>query len=161
LIVAALTEVLVEMDPINAYFFNENAAALIAELEDLDRAFTEVVENASRNIVVFGDRFAFHYLMASYGITAYAAFPGCSPATQASPATIAAIIEMVREQEIPVVFYTEMSTRHIALAIAGETDVELVEMHSAHNVTSAEFDAGVTFVEIMWRNVEALRSALG
>jgi len=158
--VEALTEILAELDPQNADFFRENAAAYIAELEALDQAFAEVVGQGVRHTVIFGDRFPFRYLTDAYGLHAYAAFTGCSAETQASPATIAFLIEKVQAEEIPVVFYIEFSNRLIANLIAEETGAELLELHSAHNLSAAEFAAGVTYLDIMWRNVAQLREAL-
>ena len=160
LIVRALTETLAELDPDNAYFFRGNAAAFIAELEELDRAFAYVAANATRTTVVFGDRFPFRYLTDTYGLTPFAAFTGCSAETQASPATIAFLIETVRQENIPAIFHIEFSNRLIANVIAEATGARLLELHSLHNVSHADFNAGVTYLDLMRRNVETLREAL-
>ncbi|MCL2402559.1 MAG: metal ABC transporter substrate-binding protein [Oscillospiraceae bacterium] len=160
MIVRALTDILAEMDPDNAEFFRENAEAYIAELQALDQAFAEVVAQGVRNTVIFGDRFPFRYLMDAYGLRYYAAFPGCSAETQASPATIAYLIQKVRNENIPIVFYIEFSNRMIANVIAEDTDAQLLELHSTHNVSHSDFNAGVTYLELMRRNVEQLREAL-
>jgi len=160
LIVRALTEILSELDPDNAYFFRANAAAYIAELEELDRAFADVVANAARTTVIFGDRFPFLYLTRSYGLTHFAAFSGCCVQTQASPATIAFLIETVQQENIPVVFHIEFSNRLIANVIAEATGARLLELHSLHNVSHSDFTAGVTYLDLMRRNVEMLREAL-
>jgi len=159
-IVQALTDILAELDPDNAEFFRANAAAYINQLEDLDRAFAEMVAGASRQTVVFGDRFPFRYLMDAYNLTYYAAFPGCSAETQASPATIAFLIDKVNAENIPVVFYTEFSARTIANVIVEATGARPLELHSAHNVSHADFTGGTTYLEIMHQNLEQLREAL-
>ncbi|MCL2828269.1 MAG: metal ABC transporter substrate-binding protein [Oscillospiraceae bacterium] len=160
LIVKALTETLSELDPANAEFFRENAARYIEELTALDAAFAEVVAQGVRQTVVFGDRFPFRYLMDAYGLDAHAAFIGCSAETQASPATLARLIELVEAEDIPVVFYIEFSNQLIANVIAEATGARLLEIHSAHNVSAADFAAGVTYVDLMRQNVEHLREAL-
>jgi len=160
LIVAALTDILAELDPGNADYFRQNASAFIAELEELDRAFADVVANGVRRTVVFGDRFPFRYLTDTYGLTYFAAFEGCSAQTQASPATIAFLIEKVQSENIPVVFHIEFSNQLIANVIAEATGARLLEMHSIHNVSHADFTAGVTYLSLMRSNVEALREAL-
>lgn len=160
IIVEELTSVLAGKDPANAAFFRENAAALISELRDLDRAFTEVVAAGVRNTVIFGDRFPVRYFVETYGLTHFAAFDGCCVDTHASPATIASLITRVRDENIPVVFYIELSNRAIANTIAAETGARLLEFHSVHNVSHADFNAGVTYVDLMRRNVEHLREAL-
>jgi len=149
-----------ELDPANADFFRANAEAYIAELEEVDRAFAEVVASAERDIVIFGDRFPFRYLMDAYGLRYYAAFTGCSVETQASPATIAFLIDQVNAEDIPVVLHIEFSNRLIANVISEATGARLLEMHSAHNVSHADFNAGVTYLDIAWANVEILREAL-
>ena len=159
-IVRSLAETLSELDPGNASYFRANAAAFITELEALDRAFADVVANAARTTVVFGDRFPFRYLIDTYGLTHFAAFDGCCAQTQASPATIAMLIETVREENIPVVFHIEFSNRFIANVIAEATGARLLELHSLHNVSHADFSAGVTYLDLMRRNVQALREAL-
>ena len=159
-IVQALTDVLAELDPGNADYFRANAAAYVAELEALDQAFTEVVEQGVRDTVIFADRFPFRYLMDAYGLHAYAAFPGCSADTQASPATIAALIDKVNAEDIPVVFTIEFSSGTIADVVVEDTGARVLELHSAHNVSAEDYAAGVTYLEIMLRNVEQLREAL-
>ena len=156
----SLTETLSELDPGNAYYFRANAAAFITELEALDRAFADVIANAARTTVVFGDRFPFRYLVDTYGLTHFAAFEGCCAQTQANPATIALLIETVRQENIPVVFHIEFSNRFIANVIAEATGARLLELHSLHNVSHADFTAGVTYLDLMRRNVQALREAL-
>jgi len=119
-----------------------------------------VVDQAVRHTIVFGDRFPFRYLAHEYGLTYFAAFPGCSTETQASPATIAQLITLVREEQIPVIFTIEFSNRQMANVISEETGARQLELHSAHNLSHADFNAGVTYLDLMWRNVEHLREAL-
>ena len=159
-IVLVITEILAEMDSYNAEYFRANAVAYIQELEALDQAFRQMVHEAARHTVVFGDRFPFRYLTELYGLHHYAAFIGCSSETQASPATVAFLIEKVQEENIPVVFYIEFSDRLIANVIAEAAGARLLELHSIHNVSHADFEAGVTYLELMTRNLEQLREAL-
>jgi len=110
--------------------------------------------------MVFGDRFPFRYLVDTYGLTAYAAFDGCSAETQASPATIAYLINKVQDENLPFIFYIEFSNRLITNVISEATGAEQLELHSTHNVSHADFNAGITYLDLMWRNVETIRKAL-
>ncbi|MCL2422120.1 MAG: metal ABC transporter substrate-binding protein [Defluviitaleaceae bacterium] len=160
MITSTLTDVLAETDPANADYFRANAYAFIQELGALDQAMAQMTANSIRNTVVFGDRFPFIYLTESFHLNHYSAFVGCSSETQASPATVAFLIEKVRDEHIPVVFYIEFSDQSIANVIAEATGARTLELHSAHNVSQADFDAGITYLEIMYRNMEHLREAL-
>jgi len=159
-IVQQLAWILIELDPDNSEYYFENSMAFIQELRELDAAFAEVAASGVRSTVVFADRFPFRYLMDSYGIDYFAAFPGCSSETQASPATIAFLIDKVKADNIPIVFHVEFSSRSIANVVAQATGARLLELHSTHNVSHADFTGGVTYLDIMNRNLEQLREAL-
>jgi len=158
--VESLAQTLSYLDPDNAYFYLENATAYILELMALDRSITEVVSHGTRTFVAFGDRFPFRHLAAHYGLTYIAAFDGCSSETQVSPVRVASIIEAVQSNGLPVVFYIEFSNRDIANVIVEATGARPLELHSVHNVSPSDFTAGVTYLELMTRNVERLREAL-
>ena len=160
LITQALTHTLATLDPANAEYFHSNAANFIQALEALDTAFHNLVAEAYRHTLIFGDRFPFLYFTEHYGLHAYAAFPGCATETYVSPATVAYLIDKVESQEIPVVFYIELSNRAVANIIAEATGATLLELHSAHNVSHSDFVAGLTYLQIMERNLEHLRKAL-
>jgi len=160
LIVRALTELLSTADPANAAFFRQNAAAYIRQLEQLDAAFTEVVAGARRRTIVFGDRFPFRYFANDYGLTWHAAFDGCSTETEPSAATVAFLINTIRAERIPVVFHIELSNERMADTISRETGARKRLLHSVHNVSRNDFNAGLGYLELMRRNVDALREAL-
>ncbi|MCL1843383.1 MAG: metal ABC transporter substrate-binding protein [Defluviitaleaceae bacterium] len=160
LIVQGLTEVLAEADPANAEYFRANAAEFISLLQEIDAEFTQITADAVRTTIIFGDRFPFRYFADTYGLTAYAAFTGCSAETQASPATIAFLINKVNDENIPFVFHIEFSNLLIANVIAEATGARLLELHSAHNVSHADFNAGVTYIDLMRRNAISLREGL-
>ncbi len=159
-IVDALTSVLSELDSENAEIFAVNAAAYTAKLAEVDAAYQAIVDNAVRKVIVVGDRFPLRYLADAYGLTYYAAFSGCSTDTEASAGTIAFLIDVVKSEKIPVVFYIEFSNQKIANAIAEASGVVTREIHSGHNVSKQDFQAGVTLVDLMLRNMDGLKEAL-
>lgn len=159
-IATAIASVMMDKDAANATAFEANLVAFISELQAIDTAFREVVEGAARKTVLFGDRFPFRYLADAYGLDYYAAFTGCSTSTDASAGTIAFLIDKTKEENLPVVFKIELSNGLIANTIAESTGAKVLELHSAHNLTKADFDAGVTYLDVMRRNVEQLREAL-
>ena len=61
---------------------------------------------------------------------------------------------------IPVVLYIELSAHRIADTICEATGAKPMLLHSAHNVTAAEFEAGATYVSLMRANLDTLRAAL-
>ena len=159
-IVRGITDVLCEIDTENAALLRENSDAFCAELGELDKQFQAVVDGAKRKIIVFGDRFPFRYFADAYGLTYFAAFPGCSTDTEPSAATVAFLINKIREEKIPVVFHIELSNERMADTIAEETGAKKLLLHACHNITKKDFDSGVTFLEIQLANVPRLKEAL-
>ena len=160
LIVEAITALLCEADPANAAFYGQNAVTYIGLLEELDSAFAEVVSGAKRNTIVFADRFPFRYFADTYGLSYFAAFPGCSTETEPSAATVAFLIDKIKAERIPVVFHIELSNERMANTISGETGAKKLLLHSCHNITKRDFDSGLSYIEIMRGNIANLREAL-
>jgi zinc transport system substrate-binding protein len=160
LIVRAITELLCEADEDNAASYRQNAAAYIGLLDELDAAFAEVAAGARRDTIVFADRFPFRYFADAYGLTYFAAFPGCSTETEPSASTVAFLIDKIRAENIPVVFHIELSNERMADTVSEETGAKKLLLHSCHNITKRDFDSGLGYLEIMRRNVETLKEAL-
>ncbi len=159
-IVQKLCDNLVEIDPANAGDYKQNTKDYIAQLEDLDQQFQDVVDSAKRKEIIVGDRFPFRYFVDEYGLTYYAAFPGCSTDTEASAATIAFLTDKVKEDEIPVVFHIELSNEKICDSICEETGAKSELLNAVHNVTKKDFESGVTYMDLMEHNVDVLKEAL-
>lgn len=159
-IVEGLRDKLCEMDEKNADVYKQNAADYITKLEDLDKQFTEVTSNAARKEIVVADRFPFRYFADAYGLTYYAAYPGCSTQTGASAETISFLIDKVREDKIPIVFHMELSSESMADTICKETGAKKAQLNAVHNVSKEDFEKGIGYVELMQQNVEVLKKAL-
>ena len=64
------------------------------------------------------------------------------------------------ENKIPVVFYTEFSNQKVANTICESTNAKPMLLHSCHNVSKTDFDAGITYYDLMKQNLNALKEAL-
>ena len=159
-IVEKLRDALIAVDPENAGDYTQNAADYIDRLNRLDQEFQETVDTAKRHTILLGDRFPFRYLADAYGLDYYAAFPGCSSESEASAKTIAFLIDKVKEEKIPVVFPIELSNEKMTDSICEATGATKLQLHSCHNVTRDDFEQGITYLDLMERNVQALKEAL-
>jgi zinc transport system substrate-binding protein len=159
-IVEGLTDALCALLPDEADAMRANADAYKIELQTLDSAFHAVMDGAKRRTVVFAERFPFRYLCDELGLRYYAALPGCSSNEEVSLSTVSFLIERVREEQLPGVFYIEFSDQRIANTIADATGCDTWQLHSCHNVSREDFDAGVTYLDLMRQNLENLRKAV-
>ncbi|MDR1363529.1 MAG: metal ABC transporter substrate-binding protein [Spirochaetaceae bacterium] len=158
--ITAITDGLCEKDNANAPYYRQNAETYLAKLNKLDAEFQSIVDNAKRKTIVFGDRFPFRYFADAYGLSYFAAFPGCSTETEPSAATVAFLINKMKAEKIPVVFHIELSNEKMADIIAEETGAKKRLLHAVHNISKRDFERGVTYLELMTLNEEALREAL-
>lgn len=156
----AIGEAFISADSANADYYSQSLASYLAELEALDKDFQEAVDNAERKTLIFGDRFPFRYFVESYGLDYYAAFPGCSTETDVSASVMSFLINKVKEENIPVVYYIEFSARKIADTICEETGAEALLFHSCHTVSKEDFENGTTYVSLMRENLENLKKGL-
>lgn len=141
--------------------FDACADEYIAKINDLDSRFSELLSGEERYFV-FGDRFPLLYFFREYSLNYYAAFPGCGSEVEPSAGTIAFLTEKLKsEQTVGTVFYIELSNHKLADVLAEETGLPTAEFHTCHNIAAADFEAGETYVSLMERNYNTLKSALG
>ncbi len=155
-----IADTLIQMDPANRSRYENGRDACLRELEQIHQGFLDVAAKRQRNMIIVGDKFPFRYLADEYGFFYRAAFSGCSTDTEPSARTIAYLIDKVREEGIPAVYYLELSSHRVTEIIGEETGAEPLLLHSCHNVTRREFDAGITYVELMRQNIENIRKGL-
>lgn len=93
----ALCDKLCELDPDNANEYMLNYEVYNAKLMELDIDIRTTVMNGARKTLVFADRFPMRYFTREYGLTYYAAYPGCASQTEPSAKTVAFLIDHVRE----------------------------------------------------------------
>ncbi len=159
-IVRNMEQAIETMDPADKSIYNRNAETYIKQIQDLDAQFKDVVSHSRRKEIIVADRFPFRYFCEEYGLTYYAAFPGCSTDTEPSAKTVAFLTDKVKQDGIPVVFHIELSNEQMSDSIAEATGAKSELLNAIHNVSDEEFKKGATYVSLMKHNVEALKEAL-
>ena len=143
--------------------FRSNAETYIGKLEALDEEYQKMVEQASTQTVLFGDRFPFRYLVDDYGVDYYAAFAGCSAETEASFETVTFLADKMDELKLPAVLTLENYDQQIAQTIIQSTssqNAQILAMDSMQSVTSNDTADGYTYIDAMKSNLEVLSQAL-
>ena len=156
----AIAKALCEIDPEHKDSYISNFEAYKAELLALDAEIKFIVSGGKRTEIVFGDRFPLIYFTKAYGLTYHSAFPGCAADTEPSAATLASLISKVKADCIPVVFHLELSTGNIADTICEETGAKKLCFNACENISKNNFEAGVTYLDLMRHNANVLREAL-
>lgn len=163
LLCPVLAEKLAQVDAEHAETYRANCAAYAKQLDELDAAFEQAVSEAPGRTVLFADRYPFLYLIKDYGLTAYAAFSGCSAETEASFDMISFLVGKLDGLGLKHILVLEGSTCRIANTIISESaakDADILEMDSMQSVTPKQISAGTNYLAIMQKNLEVLKQAL-
>ncbi len=158
-----LSDRLCELDPEHSAAYQENAAAYLEQLDELDGAYQAAVSAADRNTLLFADRFPFRYLCDDYGLSYYAAFPGCSAESEASFETVVFLVDKVDELGLSCILTIDGSDQKVAqtvLSTAQAEDVQILTLDSMQSTTLEDAETGVSYLSIMEDNLTALTQAL-
>lgn len=162
-LVQSISDSVQSIDSDNAEVYQNNTAAYIEKLNELDEKYKATVQDASFHTLLFGDRFPFRYLVDDYGIDYYAAFVGCSAETEASFETVTFLAQKVDELGLPAVMTIEGTDHRIAETIVQSTQAnnqQILTMDSMQSTTSGDVGNGVTYLSVMENNLSVLEDAL-
>ena len=159
-LIEAIRDKLASLESDKSEQYVENARNYLARIKDIDENFRSVVMAAPTKTLIFGDRFPFRYFVDEYGLDYYAAFPGCSDQTEASSSTVAFLVNKAKETGAKAIFKIELTNGQLAKTIAEESGAKVYELNAAHNISSEDFEKGITYANIMERNVGTLKEAL-
>lgn len=159
----AIADKICDIDPDNADTYTANLEAYVEQLDALDAQYEEVCSSASRDTLLFADRFPFRYMVEDYGLSYYAAFSGCSAESEASFDTIVFLADKVNELDLDVILIIENGSTDIAEAVrntSDDADQEILILDSMQSVTAADIESGASYMDIMTSNLDVLTQTL-
>ena len=163
LLCQSICDTVCEADPSHSAEYRSNLDSYEEKLGALDAEYTEMAESSASRTILVGDRFPFRYFTEDYGLKYYAAFAGCSSETEASFETVAFLSEKLKESSAPAVLVLENSDKKIARTVIGnakEPTCDILTMDSMQSVTLRQAFAGVSYINIMQKNLETLQKVL-
>ncbi len=152
---------LIEADPEGEAVYRENHEALIQELTDLDNAFSTLFEENKENTLYFGGKFAYSHFLRRYNVPYITAYANCSDEGEPGIRTIVTIISEMNDSGAKTIFTDEMSSGKVAEAIASETNAQVLLFHTAHNLSKSDMAKNLSYLDIMYMNMENIKTALG
>lgn len=159
----AVAEELSALDPESKDRYENNLLSYTESLRKLDTEYREAVAAGKRKTLLFADRFPFRYLTDDYGLTYYAAFSGCSAETEASFETVTFLAGKADELNLPCVLTIEGSDHRIAETVVQNTKAKnqkILTMDSLQGTTSKDVAGGASYLSLMRKNLEVLKTAL-
>lgn len=161
--VRAICDELAAADPAGKDVYTKAADDYIVQLDGLKADFTAELSACPNKTLIVADRFPFRYLADEYGLDYYAAFAGCSAETEASFETVAFLSQKLDETGAKTVFTLENSNGKIAAAVIAnskEKSAGTAALDSLQSVNSTQINNGASYISIMRKNLEALKTAL-
>lgn len=149
----ALAQRLTELDPDGAAAYEENAAALRADLEDLDAEMQAGLSGCAVDTLVTSHD-AFGYLADRYGLEVVG-ISGLSPNQEPSPAQLAEITGLVQERGVTTVYTETLVDPAVAETVAAEAGVETAVLDPLEGLTDES--AGKDYLEVMRANLATLQ----
>ncbi len=153
-----IAEAIAKADPKNKEQYEKNADSLKAKLTDLDRLYKESIDKAPRKEFVT-QHAAFGYLAQQYGLKQIP-ITGLSPDVEPTLPKLAELTDMMKEKEIKVVYFEELTSPKVAKTLANETGAKTEVLNPLEGLTKDEQDQGLDYIGVMEKNLEALKLSL-
>ncbi len=152
---------LIELDPTNSEYYNENSnkyTELLKELDDGIRKSIETIPLENRKLLTYHDSWA--YFASRYGMKVIGAIQP-SDFGEPSPKDVANLIEQVHLQNVPAIFASEVFPTNIIEQIAKEGKVTIVETLSDDDLPGNPGDYNHSYIGMMLENMKNMIVPLG
>lgn len=158
-IAAALAGALSQKDPQNKAFYQQNLDAFQAELAALDTDYQRALADCRSREVVHIGHLAFQNLAQRYHLS-LSALAGASHDGEHSARKLADLVKFIRQKNVKTIFAEETLSPRLSAAVAEETGAQILPLYTVEHVSKEDFDRGVTYTELMRRNLESLKRGL-
>ena len=146
---------LIGADPAGKATYEQNLAALVAQLDGLDTRFKDGLRTCDRREIITSHA-AFGYLTRRYGLEQIAVV-GLAPDSEPTPARIAEVTEIARERRATHIFFETLVSPKVAETIAREVGAQPLVLDPIEGVRD---ETTQTYFTVMGENLANLRTAL-
>jgi zinc transport system substrate-binding protein len=152
---AAVEQRLASIDPEHAADYATNLATLDASLRDVDRAFTQGLQDCERHVIVTSHD-AFGY-WSRYGVHS-ASIAGLSPDAEPSAAHLTQLRSLIEEDHITTVFSETLASPKMADVLSHDLGLATAVLDPIEGVAHGSSE---NYLSIMRTNLAALQRANG
>jgi manganese/iron transport system substrate-binding protein len=162
IMVEKIRDQLIELSPEDKEIFTQNAAQLIAELENLDRwiaAAIETIPPSQRQLVTTHD--AFQYYAHAYGLKVAGTLIGISTEEQPSAQTVKNLADAIKNLRVPAIFAETTINPALITTVAEEAGVKLAPQQLYSDSIGAVGTRGDSYVKMLRENTRSIVESLG
>ncbi|MGF2054066.1 metal ABC transporter substrate-binding protein [Vagococcus fluvialis] len=156
--VRTISDALIEIDSKNKDYYEKNTTEYLSKLDKLNDDYVAAFEGAkSRKFVT--QHTAFSYLANQYGLE-QVAISGLSPDQEPTPKELKGIQDLVKKENINMIYTESSASEKIAKTIADATGAELAVLNPMESVSKKDRENGADYLSIMAENLEALKLSI-
>lgn len=149
----------IQKDSRNSDYYKENARDYKARLMALDQRYRKELNGCRTKTILHAGHGAFAYLAKRYNLQYIAAYNVLADA-EPSPQKIVTLVQQVKTEKVPYIYYENMINPRLAKMIAEETGAGLLKLNNGHDIGSTEMKKSVSFISIMENNLTSLKKGM-
>jgi zinc transport system substrate-binding protein len=157
--VDSITTAFIKKDSRNSDYYLKNAYNYKLKLIALDQRYRAELTGCKTKTILHAGHWAFAYLVKRYNLKYIAAYNVLADA-EPSPQKIVALVQQVKTEKVPYIYYEDMINPRLAHMIAKETGVGLLKLNNGHDISRASMKKGESFISLMENNLTNLKKGM-
>lgn len=149
----------INKDPKNSEYYKNNAKAYKLQLMELDKKYKTQLSRCKTRTILHAGHWAFAYLAERYQLSYLSAY-NMSADAEPTPLQMLTLIREIKKQKLRHIYYEDMVAPNLAQTVAQETGATLLKLNNGHDVAKEDIDSGVSFIGLMERNLENLKTGM-
>ena len=149
----------IKKDSRNSDYYLKNAHDYKSKLIALDKRYRVELNGCRTKTLLHAGHWAFAYLAKKHNLNYIAAY-NVSADAEPSPQKMVALIEQVKQERVPCIYYEDMINPRVAKMIAKETGAGLLKLNNGHDVSKSDIQSGVSFISLMEKNLINLKKGM-
>jgi zinc transport system substrate-binding protein len=154
-----ITEAFILKDQKNSDTYKMNAKNYKHRLALLDANFRSGLSVCKTRTILHAGHWAFAYLAKKYHLNYIAAY-SASAQSEPSPQVIVSMIEKIKSQKLPYIYYEDLVAPRLAQTLSKETGAKLLKLSNGHDISKADIAGGETFISLMEKNLDQLKKGM-
>lgn len=151
-----IKNVLIEADPSNKDFYEENYKKYEKQFTDLDTEFKSQLKDFKGKTIVVSHE-SFGYLCHDYDLH-QVGIQSIIPDSEPEPARISEVIKIVKENNVHVIFYEELQGSKVSEIIAKETGAKIGILNTLESLSQKDQEDGKEYISVMKENLKNIIS---
>jgi zinc transport system substrate-binding protein len=149
----------IKKDSRNSDYYLRNAHNYKLKLIALDQRYRTELTSCKMKTILHAGHWAFAYLAKRYNLKYIAAYNVLADA-EPSPQKIVTLVQQVKTEKVPYIYYEDMINPRLAQMIAKETGTALLKLNNGHDESKAGIERGESFISLMENNLTNLKKGM-